>query len=108
MKFKFDFKKHILLNIPIFAIFYVVNKLCAAIQGADGSDIGEKAMTVFTDFGSVFSNPLPSFNIIDLLIAAVAAALFWFIQNEKRKNAKKYRPGSEYGSARWGTAADMT
>lgn len=107
MKFKFDFKKHILLNIPYFAAFYFVNKLSAAVQTADGSDIGKKAVAVFTDFGSVFSNPLPSLNIIDLLIAAVAAALFWFIQNEKRKNAKKYRPGSEYGSARWGTAADI-
>ena len=106
-KFKFDFKKHILLNIPYFAIFYVLNKVSAAIRVAEGSNFSNKFFALFEDFSVVFANPLPSFHPIDLLVGAAAGFLFWFMMNEKRKNAKKFRQGKEYGSARWGNAKDI-
>lgn len=105
--FKLDFKKHILLNLPYFAMFYVVNKLSAATQAAKGADISSKLIAAVMDFGAAFQNPLPSFNPIDLLIGAAAAGLFLLIVTEKRKNAKKFRHGVEYGSARWGTPKDI-
>lgn len=105
--FKFDFKKHILLNLPYIALFYVVNKLSAATQAAEGSDISDKLLNAILNIGGAFSNPLPSFNLIDLLIGVAAAALFYFLMQQKRKNAKKFRQGKEYGSARWGTAEDI-
>ncbi len=106
-KFRFDFKKHILLNLPYIAIFYVMNKISAATQAAEGKDISEKALNAFLDFGAAFSNPLPSFNLTDLLIGGIVAGAFWFVMREKRKNAKKFRNGKEYGSARWGTPEDI-
>lgn len=105
--FKLDFKKHILLNLPYFAMFYVVNKLSAATQAAKGADISEKLIAAVMDFGAAFQNPLPSFNPIDLLVGAAAAGLFLLIVTEKRKNAKKFRHGVEYGSARWGTPSNL-
>ena len=106
-KFKFDFKKHILLNIPFIAMFYVVNKLSQATQAAPGKEFSDKLFAAIMDFGSAFSNPLPSFNLIDLLVGGAAAGLFFLILYEKRKNAKKLRSGKEYGSARWGNAKDI-
>ncbi len=106
-KFKFDFKKHILLNIPYIAIFYVLDKISAATRVATGDDVSSKFFSLFDDFSVVFANPLPSFHPIDLLIGGATAFVFWFMMNEKRKNAKKFRQGKEYGSARWGTAKDI-
>lgn len=88
-------------------MFYVVNKLSAATQAAKGADISGKLIAAIMDFGAAFQNPLPSFNPIDLLIGAAAAGLFLLIVTEKRKNAKKFRHGVEYGSARWGTPKDI-
>lgn len=88
-------------------MFYVVNKLSAATQAAKGADISSKLIAAVMDFGAAFQNPLPSFNPIDLLIGAAAAGLFLLIVTEKRKNAKKFRHGVEYGSARWGTPKDI-
>ncbi len=105
--FKFDFKKHILLNLPYFAVFYVVNKLSAATQTAKGTGISEKLFSAIMDFGAAFQNPLPSFDPVDLLVGAAAAGLFLLIVTQKRKNAKKYRHGVEYGSARWGIPKDI-
>lgn len=105
--FKLDFKKHILLNLPYFAMFYVVNKLSAATQAAKGASMSDKLFAAITDFGAAFQNLFPSFNPIDLLIGAAAAGLFLLIMTEKRKNAKKFRHGVEYGSARWGTPKDI-
>lgn len=88
-------------------MFYVVNKLSAATQAAKGSSLSDKLFAAVLDFGAAFQNPLPSFNPTDLLIGAAAAGLFLLIITEKRKNAKKFRHGIEYGSARWGTPKDI-
>ena len=54
-----------------------------------------------TKLGLVFQNPLPSFHPFDLLVGAVAAVLLRLVVWSKIKNAKKYRHGEEYGTARW-------
>ncbi len=106
-KFKFDFKKHILLNIPYIAMFYVVNKFSALVRLQEKGELTDKILSALMSFGTAFDNPLPSFNPVDLLVGAAAAGIFLFLMTEKRKNAKKLRSGAEYGSARWGTSKDI-
>ncbi|MGN0679565.1 MAG: VirD4-like conjugal transfer protein, CD1115 family [Oscillospiraceae bacterium] len=106
-KFRFDFKKHILLNLPVFLLFYLGNKFSAAVRIAEGDDVSNKLFAVFGDLSSIFRNPFPSFNIIDLAIGLAIAVVVWLIREDKRKNAKKFRQGKEYGSARWGTIDDI-
>ena len=71
-----------------------------------GQDASEKAMAVMAGMEDLFSNPLPSFHPKDLLIrigCGIMRRLVYF----KAKNAKKFRHGMEYGSARWGNAKDI-
>lgn len=101
MKKKLDIKKLILLNLPYVFAFYFVNKLATVFRLAPGDDFLGKLTGGFANFGSAFSNPLPSFNPIDLLIGVVAGALLKLAVYMKGKNRKKFRQGEEYGSARW-------
>lgn len=106
-KFKFDFKKHILMNFPYFALSYVANKLCALARAQPEGDALDRILAAIVDFGSAFKNPLPSLNITDFIVGAAFGGIIWFLMYQKRKNAKKFREGKEYGSARWGTAKDI-
>ncbi len=99
-------KKQILPNIPVFVIAYVANKVCFLAQTIEG-EISDKVLGALINFGAAFQNPLPSFAPVDLLVGAATAGLFLLIVTQKRKNAKKYRHGVEYGSARWGTPKDI-
>lgn len=107
VKFKFDFKKHILMNLPYFALAYVVNKLCALARAQPEGDVLDRLFAALVDFGSAFKDPFPSLQITDFLVGAAAGFGFWFVMYQKRKNAKKFREGKEYGSARWGTQKDI-
>lgn len=71
------------------------------------TEIGMKLYGVMLHFSHAFSNILPSFHPVDLLIGFTGAALFRAVVYFKGKNKKKYRQGMEYGSARWGTAEDI-
>ena len=104
MKKKLDIKRLILLNLPYVFAFYFVNKLVTVFRLAPGSDMLGKLTGGFANFGSAFSNPLPSFNPIDLLVGVAAGALLKLAVYIKGKNRKKFRQGEEYGSARWVTA----
>lgn len=107
VKFKLDFKKHILMNLPYFALAYVANKLCALARAQPEGDMLDRLFAALIDFGSAFKNPFPSLQITDFLVGAAAGFGFWFVMYQKRKNAKKFREGKEYGSARWGTQKDI-
>lgn len=107
VKFKFDFKKHILMNFPYFALAYVANKICALARAQPKGDALDRLFAAMVDFGSAFKNPFPSLNITDFLVGAAFGGIFWFLMYQKRKNAKKFRNGVEYGSARWGTPKDI-
>ena len=100
-------KQKFLKIVPFLGVGFFFNKASQAFTSASGSSFGEKFIEAMNNFGSVFSVPLPSFRPVDLFIGAVGAVLIKAIVWIKGKNAKKYRKGVEYGSARWGTAEDI-
>ena len=78
-----------------------------AIRMTTGSDASEKILSFMQVFPEAFRNFLPSFHPFDLLVGAVVAGVFALVIQVKRMDAKKYRQGVEYGSARWGTRKDI-
>ena len=78
-----------------------------AIRMSAGSDASEKILSFMQAFPEAFRNFLPSFHPFDLLIGTAVAGVFALIIRIKRMDAKKYRQGVEYGSARWGTKKDI-
>lgn len=103
---KFD-KKKVTMVLPFLMLGYFFNKTSQAFTSADGTEMGERILNGLTNFSHAFSNPLPSFNPIDLLVGAAGAVIIKLIVYVKGKNAKKFRKGCEYGSARWGTSEDI-
>ena len=99
--------KLIALNIPYIGIAYVVDKEAWLYRHVSDGALFQKLMVVFTNMGIAFQNPLPSFAGFDLLAGVIAAAALKLIVLYRRKNAKKFRQGEEYGSARWGTPKDI-
>ena len=106
MAFKFD-KQKVIKVLPFVMIGYFADKLAQAFTTASGHDAGEIITNGLKNIGQVFHNPLPSFAPIDLLVGVAGALLVKLFIYVKGKNAKKYRKGCEYGSARWGTSADI-
>ena len=104
---KFNAKKHLLPYIPYVIIFYVVNKTAWLFRHCVGDSLLTRVSVLFENYGMAFSRPLPSFNLLDLGIGAGAAVLVWAIIYFRKKNAKKFRQGEEYGSARWGNEKDI-
>jgi len=102
-----DIKKLIIKNLPFVMFFYVANKTAQAFRLADGADFAGAVFNLGTGFSAAFDNPLPSFHLQDLIIGVTGAALVALVLHNKKKNAKKYRKGIEYGSARFGTPADI-
>jgi type IV secretion system protein VirD4 len=66
-----------------------------------------KLLNLSSGFSAAFNNPLPSIHPMDMLIGAIGAGIIALMLQQKKANAKKYRKGTEYGSARWGTPADI-
>ena len=102
-------KKKIILNIPYVAIGLFATNLGEAWRIADGMNASEKlqGLIIGGGFQTAFTNPLPSIHPFDLLIGAVCGAALRLAVYLKGKNAKKFRHGSEYGSARWGKPSDI-
>jgi len=101
-----DLKKLIFKALPFVMFFYLFGKAGQAFQLAQGVDLSGKLLNIGGGFSVAFSNPLPSFHPQDLLVGATGAAILFLALQIKKQNAKKYRKGIEYGSARWGTAQD--
>ena len=97
-----NYKKLIIPNIPYVFFVYLFDKVGQAARLAPGADISEKILNITQGFSEAFSNALPSVHPLDLLIGIVGAVVIRLIVYVKGKNAKKYRKGAEYGSARWG------
>ncbi len=102
-----DTKRLLMLNIPYVIIFYLVDKEAWLYRHCIGESLVDKAMALFLNFQLAFENPLPSIYGIDLLAGVIGAAIVKIVVYMKGKNAKKYRHGEEYGSARWGTPKDI-
>ena len=100
-------KKLFLLNLPYLLFVYPFDKLAQAFRLAPGSDLSGKLLSIGDGFTAALSSPWLSFHPTDLLIGIAGAVVLRMAVYLKGKNAKKYRHGIEYGSARWGTAADI-
>ena len=100
-------KKLFLLNLPYLLFVYPFDKLAQAFRLAPGSDLSGKLLSIGDGFTAALSSPWLSFHPTDLLIGIAGAVILRMAVYLKGKNAKKYRHGIEYGSARWGTAADI-
>ena len=105
---KFDLKKFLILNFPYVLIFWFFNRVGEGYRLAAGADMIAKGMGAVSGLGEIISrNPLPSFQPQDLLVGLIGVVCIRAAVYIKAKNAKKYRHGVEYGSARWGTAEDI-
>ena len=100
-------KKLIIPNIPYLLFVWLFDKAAQAFRLSPGADLSEKLLSLGTGFSAAFENAAPSLHPMDLLIGIAGAVLIRLIVYFKGKNAKKYRKGMEYGSARWGNAEDI-
>ena len=102
-----EIKKLIILHLPYLMFVYLFDKVAQAFRLAQGADLSAKLMNIGQGFSAAFANAAPSFNPMDLLICVAGAVIIRLVIYSKQKNAKKYRKGMEYGTARWGTPADI-
>ena len=100
-------KKLIILNIPYVVIGLFCTNIGEAWRVAAGTDISTKLLGFFTSMGAAWGNPMPSLHPFDLCIGLAIGAAFRLVVYVRSKNAKKYRHGEEYGSARWGGPKDI-
>ena len=100
-------KKYLLSNLPYLFFVYLFDKLCQTVRLAPGLDTAEKLLHIGQGFQTAFASSAPSFHALDICVGILGAVLVRLAVYVKGKNAKKYRKGIEYGSARWGTAEDI-
>ena len=100
-------KKLLILNIPYLVLALLFTKASQAWRLSAGYDFAGKLLNLTSGFALAFENPLPSLHAQDLLIGFLFGAILRLIVYIKGKNAKKYRKGIEYGSARWGNTEDI-
>ena len=100
-------KRVVILSIPYLIIFYLADKSFWLYRHCIGDSMIEKIGVMLMNFQLAFTNWLPSFHMQDLLGGLVTALIFRLILYYKAKNAKKFRHGEEYGSARWGNRKDI-
>ena len=102
-----EMKKLIIANLPYLLFVYLFGKLGQAYRLAEGIDLSQKLLHFADGCAAAFESAAPSFHPIDLLIGVAGAAALRLMVYCKGKNAKKYRKGVEYGSARWGGPKDI-
>ena len=96
-----EIKKLLLLNAPYLLFVYLFDKIGQAVRLSPGADLSGKLLSLGNGFTAAFTNAAPSFHPADLLIGIAGAVIVRLVVYFKGKNAKKYRKGIEYGSARW-------
>lgn len=102
-----DGKRLLMMNIPYVIVFYLIDKVAWLYRYCIGDSLIEKVGVLFLNFSLAFQSILPSFHPQDLCVGAAGALLVKLAVYLKGKNAKKYRQGVEYGSARWGNQKDI-
>ena len=100
-------KKLVLLNLPYVFLGLYATKLGQAWRLAAGADASEKLLHIMDGFAAAFQSALPSFHPADLVVGLLCGAALRLAVYMKGKNAKKYRHGAEYGTARWGSSQDI-
>ncbi len=96
-----EIKKQIILHLPYLAFIYLFGKVGQAFRLAAGSDFAHKFIGLGQTVGAAFADFAPGLAPFDWLVGIVGAAVFRLLIYFNSKNAKKYRKGMEYGSARW-------
>ena len=99
--------KLLALYLPYILLGLVATNFGEAWRLAEGKELGDKIMSMMSTVPLAFANPLPSLHPLDLLVGLCCGAGLRLAVYLRGKNAKKYRHGMEYGSARWGTAKDI-
>uniref|UniRef100_N2ACV7 Type IV secretion system protein VirD4 n=1 Tax=Eubacterium plexicaudatum ASF492 TaxID=1235802 RepID=N2ACV7_9FIRM len=102
-----NLKKLLIPNLPYVLIGVYASKIGQAYRLAAGADLPEKLRHIGEGFAAAFASPYPSFHLQDLAIGLLCGAALRLAVYVRGKNAKKYRKDVEYGSARWGNAADI-
>ena len=100
-------KKIIIKVLPYALMGLVCTNLGEAWRLAEGADASKKLLSFFSTLGIAFGNPLPSFHPADLLVGAICGGALYLVVYIRHKNAKHFKHNQEYGSARWGTHADI-
>ena len=98
---KNQLRKYLLPNLPYLLFVYLFDKLCQTVRLAPGLDASEKLLHIGQGFQIAFASSMLSFHALDICIGILGAVLVRLTVYAKGKNAKKYRHGIEYGSARW-------
>ena len=99
--------KLLALYLPYILLGLVATNFGEAWRLAEGKELGDKIMSLMGTIPVAFANPLPSLHPLDLLVGLCCGAGLRLAVYLRGKNAKKYRHGMEYGSARWGTPKDI-
>ena len=99
--------KLLALYLPYILLGLVATNFCEAWRLAEGKELGDKIMSMMGTVPLAFANPLPSLHPLDILVGLCCGAGLRLAVYLRGKNAKKYRHGMEYGSARWGSAKDI-
>ena len=100
-------KKLLILNLPYLLFVWLFDKAAQAVRLSPGADLSDKLLNLGDGFSQAMESVAPSFHPADLLVGLIGAVIIRLIIYTKGKNAKKYRKGMEYGSARWGTPEDI-
>ena len=102
-----EMKRLIIANLPYLLFVYLFGKLGQTYRLAAGADLSEKLLHLADGFSLAFESAAPSFHLFDLAVGVAGAVALRLMVYCKSKNAKKYRRGVEYGSARWGSPKDI-
>lgn len=100
-------KKLVLNNLAYVIFGYAGNIICFAFRTAEGKDVSEKLLPALNNLGTAFAHIIPSFHPVDLLVGVAVGVAMKFIMKMRAANKKKFRQGTEYGSAVWGTEKDI-
>ena len=104
---KKNFSKLLALYLPYLMLGLAATNFGEAWRLAEGKEMGDKILSLMSTIPAAFANPLPSLHPLDLLVGLCSGAGLRLAVYLRGKNAKKYRHGMEYGSARWGTPKDI-
>ena len=100
-------KESILPNLPYLFIFWLMDKIGEAYRLSNAVNLFSRIIDAINGLAKLGENPFPSLHPFDMLVGVVGVLVIWLIVFLKKKDAKKYRKGVEYGSARWGTSEDI-
>lgn len=102
-----EMKRKLIKQVPYIFLFYVFNQVSELYYSFEVSEPLERFSALIMQLGRTFETPFLSFVIKDLIVGLIGSVCIYLVVYFKGKNAKKFRKGIEYGSARWGTSKDI-